>query len=99
MKVNITSLHFKTDKKLELYIKEKVEKLHGLYDGLIGSDVTLRVEKNEKEGNKIAEIRLQIPGNDLFAKKQSKTFEQSTDGAVEALRKQLVKFKEKQKGL
>jgi putative sigma-54 modulation protein len=99
MKINITALHFKTDKKLEDYITEKVEKLSGLYEGLIGTEVTLRVDKNEKEGNKVAEIRLLIPGNDLFAKKQSKTFEQSTDVAVEALRKQLVKHKEKVKGL
>jgi putative sigma-54 modulation protein len=99
MKVNITSVHFKTDQKLEQYIQEKVEKLSGLYDGLIGKEVTLRVEKNEKEGNKVVEIRLLIPGNDLFAKKQSKSFEQSTDVAVEALRKQLVKYKEKVKGI
>lgn len=99
MKVNITSLRFKTDKKLESYIQEKVEKLSGLFDGLIASEVTLRVEKNEKEENKVAEIRLKVPGNDLFAKKQSKSFEQSTDIAVEALRKQLVKHKEKIKGL
>ncbi|HNW70917.1 MAG TPA: ribosome-associated translation inhibitor RaiA [Bacteroidales bacterium] len=99
MKVNITSLRFKTDKKLEDYIQEKVEKLSGLYDGLIASEVTLRVEKNDKELNKVAEIRLKLPGNDLFAKKQSNTFEQATDVAVEALRKQLVKHKEKIKGL
>ncbi|MEI6853649.1 MAG: ribosome-associated translation inhibitor RaiA [Bacteroidota bacterium] len=99
MKVNITSVHFKTDQKLEQYIQEKVEKLSGLYEGLIGTEVTLRIEKNEKEGNKVAEIRLLIPGNDLFAKKQSKTFEQSIDVVVEALRKQLVKYKEKVKGV
>ncbi len=99
MKVNITSVHFKADKKLEDYINEKVEKLSGIYEGLLGSEVTLKVDKNEKEGNKVAEIRLVIPGYDLFAKKQSKSFEQSTDTAIEALRKQLVKHKEKVKGL
>jgi putative sigma-54 modulation protein len=99
MKVNITSLHFKTDKKLESYIQEKIEKLSGLYDGLLSSEVTLKVEKNQKEENKIAEIRILMRGNDLFAKKQSKSFEQATDTAVEALRKQLVKHKEKIKGL
>ena len=99
MKVNITSLRFKTDKKLEDYIQDRVEKLSGLYEGLIASEVTLRIEKNEKEKNKVAEIRLLIPGNDLFAKKQSNTFEQAADTAVEALRKQLVKHKEKIKGL
>jgi putative sigma-54 modulation protein len=99
MKVNITSLRFKTDKKLEDYIQDKVEKLSGYFDGLIASEVTLRVEKNDKEKNKVTEIRLLIPGNDLFAKKQSNTFEQATDVAVEALRKQLVRHKEKIKGL
>ncbi len=99
MKVNITSLHFKTDKKLESYILEKVEKLSGLYDGLLSSEVTLRLEKNESDKNKVAEIRLLMRGNDLIAKKQSNTFEQATDTAVEALRKQLVKHKEKIKGL
>lgn len=99
MKVNISALHFKADKKLENYINEKVEKLSGIYDGLITTNVTLRLEKNEKEANKIAEIHLQIPGNDLYAKKQSKSFEQSTDVAIEAIRKQLVKHKEKVKGI
>ncbi|MCK9611596.1 MAG: HPF/RaiA family ribosome-associated protein [Bacteroidales bacterium] len=99
MKVSITSIKFKTDKKLEQYIQEKVDKLSGLFDGLIGSEVTLRVEKNQKEDNKVTEIRLMISGNDLFAKKQSKTFEQSTDIAVEALRKQLLKHKQKIRGM
>ncbi len=44
---------------------------------------------------KIAEIKLLVPGNDLFAKRQCKTFEEATDQAVEALRRQLKKKKEK----
>jgi putative sigma-54 modulation protein len=98
MKVNINSVHFKTDKKLDSFITEKVEKLSELYDGIIGSEVTLRVNNGEDHDNKIAEIRLLVPGNDLFAKKQSKSFEEATDIAVDALRKQLSKHKEKQRG-
>jgi putative sigma-54 modulation protein len=98
MKVNINSVHFKTDKKLDSFITEKVEKLSDLYDGIIGSEVTLRVNNGEDHDNKIAEIRLLVPGNDLFAKKQSKSFEEATDIAVDALRKQLVRHKEKQRG-
>ena len=71
MKVNINSVHFKTDKKLESFITEKVEKLSDVYDGIIGSEVTLRVDNAEDHDNKVAEIRLLVPGNDLFAKKQS----------------------------
>lgn len=95
MKVNITSVKFKTDRKLEDFINSKVEKLSGVYDGIIGSDVTLRLENNEDQNNKVAEIRLQIRGNDLFARKQSNTFEEATDTAVDALRKQLDRHKEK----
>jgi putative sigma-54 modulation protein len=98
MKVNINSVHFKTDKKLDSFITEKVEKLSDLYDGIIGSEVTLRVNNGEDHDNKIAEIRLLVPGNDLFAKKQSKSFEEATDIAVDALRKQLSRHKEKQRG-
>ena len=98
MKVNINSVHFKTDKKLDSFITEKVEKLSDLYDGIIGTEVTLRVNNSEVHENKIAEIRLLVPGNDLFAKKQSKSFEEATDIAVDALRKQLRRHKEKQRG-
>ena len=98
MKVNINAVHFKTDKKLDSFITEKVEKLSDMYDGIIGSEVTLRVNNGEDHDNKITEIRLLVPGNDLFAKKQSKSFEEATDIAVDALRKQLVRHKQKQRG-
>ena len=95
MKVNITSVHFKADKKLENFIERKVTKLTGKIDGVIGSEVTLKLESSETHDNKIAEIRLFIKGFDLFAKKQSNTFEHATDTAVDALKKQLEKHKTK----
>ena len=97
MKVNINSVHFKTDQKLTEFINEKVEKLSALYDGVIGGDVTLKVVNTDAPDNKIAEIRLIIRGNDLYAKKQCKTFEEATDTAVEALRRQLSKYKSRMK--
>ncbi len=98
MRVKINSVHFKTDKKLDDFISEKIDKLTSLHDGIIGSEVTLRVDNTEEPANKIAEIKLQVPGNDLFARKQSKSFEEATDTAVEALRRQLTKHKEKLRG-
>lgn len=97
MRVNINSVHFKADKKLLSFINEKVEKLTQIYDGVIGSEVSLKVANNDTKENKIAEIKVIIPGKDLYAKKQSKSFEESTDIAVEALRRQLKKYKEKQR--
>jgi putative sigma-54 modulation protein len=99
MKVTINSVHFKADKKLETFISSKVEKLHTLFEGSIGSEVTLRLENSESPDNKVSEIRLLIPGNDLYARKQCTTFEEATDQAVEALKKQLIKYKEKIRGI
>ncbi|PKP03585.1 MAG: ribosomal subunit interface protein [Bacteroidetes bacterium HGW-Bacteroidetes-9] len=95
MKVSINAVKFKTDKKLESFINDKVEKLSGVYDGIIGSEVTLKLENSDTHDSKVAEIRLLIKGNDLFAKKQSSSFEEATDSAIDALRKQLDKHKDK----
>jgi len=65
------------------------------YDDIIGAEVFLRLDKSQDLENKVVEIRLLLPGNELFAKKQSKTFEESTDLSVEALRRQIMKHKTK----
>jgi putative sigma-54 modulation protein len=99
MNVMINSVHFKADRKLESFIREKLQKMQNYFEGVIGAEVMLKVENTETRDNKIAEIRLIIRGYDLFAKKQAKTFEEATDSAVEALRRQLVRHKEKVRGL
>jgi len=98
MDIKIHSVHFDADQKLKDFVENKVNKLDQFYENIIGAEVFLRVEKTQSPDNKIAEIKLQIPGSDLFAKKQSDTFEESTDATVSALEKQLKKRKEKQRG-
>jgi putative sigma-54 modulation protein len=98
MDVKIHSVHFDADQKLIDFVESKVNKLEQFYDNIIGAEVFLRVEKDQSPENKLAEIKLQIPGSDLFAKKQTDTFEESTDLAVNALKKQLTKRKAKQRG-
>ena len=95
MNVMINSVHFKVDKKLEQFIQEKLEKFPALYDGVIGAEVKLKIDNNDTPENKIVEIRLVIRGNDLFAIKEAKSFEESTTKAIEALRRQVRKHKSK----
>lgn len=95
MTTTIQSLHFDADKKLIAHIEEKVSKLKTFHDSIISGDVTLRVEKGNDNSNKIAEIRLVVPGYDLFAKKQCPTFEEAVDTACDALKTQIKKHKEK----
>jgi putative sigma-54 modulation protein len=95
MDIKIHSVRFDADAKLVDFIKSKVIKLIQFNDDIIAAEVYLRLDNSQDMENKITEIKLDIPGNSLFAKKQSKTFEEATDLAVEALRKQAKKKKEK----
>ena len=97
MQVQVHSVHFDADYKLIDFIKGKINKLEQFHDQIIGTEVFLRLDKSSVNENKVAEIRLAVPGKDMFAKKQCKSFEQATDIAVEALRKQIRKHKTKLK--
>lgn len=99
MDIKFSSVHFSADKKLVQFITEKVNKLAHFFDGIIGAEVTMKLENTQELENKMVEIRLMVPGYDLFAKKQSKTFEEAADDVAEALRKQVQKHKEKLKGI
>ena len=99
MDIKIHSIRFDADKRLIDFINAKVKKLIQFYDGIIGCEVFLRLENDQNTENKVAEIRLDIPGSDVFAKKKSKSFEESIDGVIEALKRQLSKHKEKQRGV
>ncbi len=95
MNIKINSVHFKADQKLENFVSTKVEKLTAKHNDVIGSEVTFKLDNTDTPENKITEIRVLLKGNDLFASKQSKSFEEATDAAVDALKKQLEKHKSK----
>jgi putative sigma-54 modulation protein len=99
MDIKVSSVHFNADKKLLDFVNKKVNKLIKFYEEIIGAEVFLRLENTQDIDNKVAEIKLMIPGSELFAKKQSKTFEEATENAVDALRQQIIKHKEKVKGI
>ena len=95
MKITVQSIHFTADKGLLEFIQKKVDKLDTFHDHIISGEVYLKLENVEDEANKIAEIKIMLPGNQLFAKEQCKTFEEATDLVVESLRKQIEKHKTK----
>lgn len=95
MQINVQSIHFDADVKLVEFVEQKVHKLDQYYDQLIEGDVYLRLDKSDVNENKVAEIKISMPGRELFARKQCKSFEEAADSAVEALRKQIRKHKPK----
>ena len=94
MKINVHSLKFDADQKLIDYIQKKADKLDRLFPRIIDADVTLRLN-NEGNENKTVEIKLNIPKNQLFSTEKASTFEAATDEALEGIRRQLKKYKEK----
>lgn len=95
MDIKIHSIRFDADTRLLEFITAKVRKLIQYFDDIVGAEIFLRLDKSQDLENKVVEIRLTLPGSELFAKKHSKTFEESTDLSVEALRKQIMKHKTK----
>ncbi|MDT8402833.1 MAG: ribosome-associated translation inhibitor RaiA [Bacteroidales bacterium] len=98
MNIQIHSVKFDADKKLIKFINQKVNKLSQFSDDIIAVEVFLRVIKDQEKENKLVEIRIEYPRGPLFAKKQSKTFEEATDNVIEALKKQITKQKDKMRG-
>ncbi len=95
METQMHSIHFKADQKLLSFIQEKLEKLEHFNQRIVNAEVFLRLDKDREKENKITEIKLNVPGKELFAKRQCKSFEEAADEAIEALRKQLMKEKDK----
>lgn len=98
MNIKINDVHFTADQKLVEFVNKKVSKLDTYFDGIISTEVIMKVIKPETINNKEVELKVSIPSKDyLFAKKQADTFEEATNLSIEAIRRQLNKFKDKLK--
>lgn len=96
MDIIIQSLGFKAGEELEGYVKEKLNKLTP-NENIVRANVTMYVGADKTTPDTWCEIRLEVPGNDLFVKESAKDdFEQAVDSAVNKLQDILRKAKEKQ---
>lgn len=96
MRIHTEAVQFKADQKLVAYIQSRLAKLSRYYDRIIEADVVLKLENSGQIRDKIAEVRLKVPGDTLIAKASRKTFEASVAGAADSLRRQLTRYKERQ---
>ncbi|MCF6182327.1 ribosome-associated translation inhibitor RaiA [Lutibacter sp.] len=95
MKVYVQSVNFNADKDLIDFVEKKVNSLEKYYDRIVDSEVFLKVQQTSDKNNKNVEIKINVPGNDIVVKKQSKTFEEGAMLAVDSLKRILTKKKEK----
>jgi len=99
MIIRVQSVNFNANESLIDFLQKKMDKLDQYFDQIVDGDVYLKLDNNNEKENKIAELKVNVPGTDFIVKKQSATFEEAIDAGAEALRKQLSKRKEKIKGL
>jgi len=95
MNMKMQSVGFKADKKLEAFINQKLSKLNKFDNNISDYSVTLNIENSDPKANKVVEVKVKVPGNELFAKKQSNSFEAAAELVAEALKVQILKNKEK----
>ena len=95
MNIQIHSVKFDADQKLIDFVTQKINKLSQYSDDIVSAEVFLRLNKDQEKENKLTEVKLEYPGGTLFAKKQSKSFEEATDLVADALKKQISRQKEK----
>ena len=95
MNVQIQSVKFDADRRLVDFVEAKMAKMDRFAERSTGAEVILKLYKDHEKGNKVATVTLHMPGEDLVAEHRSKAFEESVDEAIDALKRQLEKFKGK----
>lgn len=95
MNVQIQSVKFDADKKLIDFIEAKLSKIDRFSDEILGAEVFLKLDKDNENGNKVATLKIAIPGNDLVAERRAHSFEEAVESCYEAIKRQIAKHKEK----
>ncbi|WP_396166124.1 ribosome hibernation-promoting factor, HPF/YfiA family [Flavobacterium sp.] len=95
MKVNVNAVNFAADRKLVDFTQLRMDKLDKYYDKIVSSEVYFKVENTSDKENKIVEVKVHVPGDELLVKKKCKTFEAALELAAESLERQLLKRKDK----
>jgi putative sigma-54 modulation protein len=96
MNVQIQTVHFDADHKLLEHVQKRIDKLKTFHDKITGVEVYLKLGNlSTKVKDKIAEIKVSVPRHSLFAKHESKVFEESFDQAFDSLVAQIKKTKQK----
>lgn len=97
MDIKINSVGFSASAQLEDFIQKKMTRLEKYNDAILSVDVALKLEKDDKLENKVVEVNVNVKGQDVFAKKNAKKFEEAVDELYDVIKRQLVKIKEKER--
>lgn len=97
METRIQSVHFDASTQLMEFVEKKVAKIEKFCEGATALEVTMKLIKPETAMNKEVALRLASGSGDMFASKISDTFEDALLVAIDALKAQIEKKREKMK--
>lgn len=75
MKVEIQSVKFDADKKLVDFIQAKMNKMDRFVENALSSQVTLKIDKDDEQGNKVAVVKIDVRRRRAFGRTAIKSFE------------------------
>lgn len=94
MKIQITARHFKASSDLQTYAAQAVERLGGVYEGIVSADVILE-ERVRGGSDRVAEVKISVYREQLVAKEESNDIKHSIQSCVLKLERQLQRYKDK----
>ena len=96
IQIIVKSLHFHADTKLVEFIEQKLSRLSRYFDKPVKAEVHLKLQDTgSKVHEKIAEVKLHVPGGWIMDKKTGRSFETAITASTDTLKRQLVRHKEK----
>lgn len=95
MNIEIRFVHAVQNDSLETQVTEKLQALERKYDWITNAAVFLKDEKHPNEENYVCEIKLSVPGPQLFASSNEVNFNKAINNTIQQLGVQLEKLKAK----
>jgi putative sigma-54 modulation protein len=97
MNINFQSVNYNADSKLIEFAEKRIKKISQFYLNIIDVFVYTKVENTNDRINKLAELKIGIPGDDVVVKKIAKSFEEAINLAADSAERILKKNKERQR--
>ena len=97
MNINFQSVNYNADSKLIEFAEKRIKKISQFYLNIIDVFIYTKIENTSDRLNKLAELKICIPGDDVVVKKTAKSFEEAISLAADSAERILKRHKEKQR--
>ena len=97
MNINFQSVNYNADSKLIEFAEKRIKKISQFYLNIIDVFIYTKIENASERVNKLAELKICIPGDDVVVKKTAKSFEEAISLAADSAERILKRHKGKQR--